>query len=81
MRSRPLLCTGVATAALYVAVMLTLGTPPGAADTGEQVVACVAWFRTHREGVRWAIWIVTVSGPVVGTDVRVAPTAAAGATP
>jgi hypothetical protein len=40
-----------------------LGTPPGAADTGAQVVA---WFREHRDGVRWSVWALTVATPVGG---------------
>jgi hypothetical protein len=42
--------------------MVALGTPPGAADTGAQVVA---WFREHRDGVRWFVWAGTVATPLV----------------
>jgi hypothetical protein len=50
----------VAVLMLYGIGLVALGTPPGAADTGEQVVG---WFRAHREGVRWFVWAVTVSEP------------------
>jgi hypothetical protein len=45
---------------LYVAGTMALGRPPGAADTGAQVVA---WFREHRDGVRWSVWALTVGMP------------------
>jgi len=41
----------------YGISLVALGTLPGAADTGEQVVA---WFREHRDGVRWSVWAMTV---------------------
>ena len=40
---------------LYGIGLVALGTPPGAADTGEQVVA---WFREHRNGVHWFVGTV-----------------------
>jgi len=36
------------------------GTLPAAAETGPQVVA---WFREHRDGVRWFVWAATVATP------------------
>jgi len=58
--SRALLGAALAVLILYVVALVALGTPPGAADTGEQVVT---WFREHRDGVRWSVWAVTVSTP------------------
>lgn len=43
---------------LSVAALAAVGTTPAAADTGEQVVA---WFREHRDTVRWSVWAITVS--------------------
>src|SRR5947209_19456322 len=42
---------------LYAIGVVALGTPPGAADPGEQVVA---WFRQHRDGGGWFVWAATV---------------------
>jgi hypothetical protein len=58
--SRALLGAAVAVLILYGIGLVALGTPPGAADTGEQVTA---WFRAHRDGVCWYVWGVTVSLP------------------
>ncbi len=58
--SRALLGAALAVLILYVVALIALGTPPGAADTGEQVVT---WFREHRDGVRWSVWAVAVSTP------------------
>ena len=58
--SRALLGAAVAVLILYGIGLVALATPPGAADTGEQVAG---WFRAHREGVRWFGWAVTVSVP------------------
>jgi hypothetical protein len=41
-----------------VVTLIALGTPPGAGDTGEQVVA---WFREHRDGACCSVWAVAVS--------------------
>jgi hypothetical protein len=60
--SRALVGAAVAAIALYLVGVVALGTPPGAADTGEQVVA---WFREHRDGVRWSVWAGTVSAPLL----------------
>ena len=51
--SRALLGAALAVLILYVVALIALGTPPGAGDTGEQVVA---WFREHRDGARWSVW-------------------------
>jgi hypothetical protein len=59
-RSRVFVATVVATSVVYVAGLVAMGIPPGADDTGTQVVA---WFREHREGVRWYVWAVTISAP------------------
>jgi hypothetical protein len=59
--SRALVGAAVAATMLYVAGMVALGTPPGAADTGAQVVA---WFREHRDGVRWSVWAITLRTPL-----------------
>ena len=59
--SRTLLGATVAFAVLYGAGLIALGTPPAAAETGQELVA---WMRAHREGVQWFVWIVTVSTPV-----------------
>jgi hypothetical protein len=45
----------------YVVAAGTLGTPPGAGDTGEQLVT---WLRDHRDGVRWSVWALTVGTPI-----------------
>jgi len=60
-RSRALVFTTLAAALAYLAGTIALGTPPGAADTGLQVVA---WFREHRDGVRWFVWATTVAAPL-----------------
>jgi hypothetical protein len=53
-----LLGAALAVLILYAVGVVALGTPPGAADPGEQVVA---WFRQHRDGARWFVWAATVS--------------------
>lgn len=58
--SRTLLGATVAYAVLSGAGLIALGPPLGAAETGAQVVA---WFREHRDAVRWALWAVTVATP------------------
>lgn len=60
--SRALVVSAVAAVILYGAGLVALGTPPGAADTGAQVLA---WFREHRDGVRWFVWAATVTLPLV----------------
>jgi len=45
--SRALVGPAMAVLILYVIGLAALGTPPGAAATGEQVVA---WFREHHQG-------------------------------
>lgn|GEM_PF-3540664 len=59
--SRALVGAAVATTILAMVAAVSLGTPPSAADTGAQVVA---WFREHRDGVRWFVWAITVGAPV-----------------
>jgi len=60
--SRALVATAMATSVLYLAGAVALGTPPGATDTGAQVVA---WFHEHRDGVRWFVWATTVNAPLL----------------
>jgi hypothetical protein len=52
----------VAYAVLSGVGLLAVGTLPGAAETGEQMVA---WFREHRDSVRWSVWAYTVATPLV----------------
>jgi hypothetical protein len=59
--SRALVGAAVVASVLYLSGTVALGTPPGAADTGAQVVA---WFREHRDGVRWFVWAITVNAPL-----------------
>lgn len=61
--SYALVGAAVAGSLLYLAATLALGTPPGAADTGAEVVT---WFRAHRDGVRWSVWAITVGSPPFG---------------
>jgi hypothetical protein len=56
--SRTLLGAALAVLVLYGVALGALGTPPAAADTGEQVVE---WFREHRNGARWSVWAVAMS--------------------
>jgi len=58
--SRALVAAAAATTLLYVASVASLGTPPGTADSGAQVVT---WFREHQDGVRWSVWALTVLAP------------------
>ncbi len=60
--SRALVGAAVAATLLYVVSGVALGTPPGAADTGPQVVT---WFREHHDGVRWSVWALTVLMPLL----------------
>ena len=60
MGSRALVGATVAYGVLIVAGLIALGTLPAAAETGTQVVA---WFREHRDGVRWTVWLSTVATP------------------
>jgi hypothetical protein len=46
----------------YAIAAVALGTPPGAADSGEQVVA---WFREHRDGARWSAWALAIGAPLL----------------
>jgi hypothetical protein len=65
--SRALLGATVASAVLSGFGLLAVGRlpgPPGAAETGAQVVA---WFREHRDSVRWSVWAYTVSAPLVAS--------------
>lgn len=59
---RPLFWVSLAAFGIYVAGVIALGEPPGAAATGEELVA---WLRAHRSGVRWFVWAGTVSAPLV----------------
>jgi hypothetical protein len=56
--SKTLLAAALAVFVRYVESVPVLGSSPGAADTGDQVVR---WFREHRDNVRWLVWLVTVS--------------------
>lgn len=58
--SRALLGAGIAIVVLNVVAAIAQGTAPHATDTGPQVVA---WFREHGDGVRWAVWAITISVP------------------
>jgi sugar phosphate permease len=58
--SRALVGAAVGAGVLYVVAVLAQGAPPGAADTGAQVVA---WFQQHRDGTRWAVWALTLTVP------------------
>ena len=58
--SSPLLGATAAYAVLVGIGLGVLGTAPAAAETGPQVVA---WFREHRDGVRWSVWAFTVATP------------------
>jgi len=61
--SRALVATAVAATVLYGVGVVAMGTPPGAADTGAQVVD---WFRAHRDAARWMVWSLTAITPVFG---------------
>jgi hypothetical protein len=52
----------VAYAVLSGVALIAVGTLPGAAETGAQVVD---WFREHRDSVRWSVWAYTVATPLV----------------
>ena len=56
-----LLATVAGLIVVYLFGTFAQGTPPAASDTGEQVVA---WFRAHRDGVRWSVWAGTVAAPL-----------------
>ena len=58
--SSALLGAAVAVFVLYAIGLVALGTPPGASETGAQVVA---WFREHGHNVRWFVWALTVATP------------------
>ena len=60
--SRILLGATVAYAVLSGVALLAVGTLPGAAETGTQVVD---WFREHHDSVRWSVWAYTVATPLV----------------
>src|SRR3954463_8759188 len=69
-RSTVLLATTVGIAVLYLASALALGTPPDAADRGEDVVS---WFRDNSAHVHMWLWLLTLSLPllaVYGSFVR-----------
>jgi len=61
MTSRALVVSAVVLTGVSLAGMTALGTPPAAADSGDQVVA---WLRAHREGVRWSVLAGTASAPL-----------------
>ena len=69
MESRILVGATLAATVTYFIAMVALGTPPGAADSGEQVVA---WFREHRDGVRWSVWALTYRAATCGRFCSVA---------
>jgi hypothetical protein len=60
--SAALVGAAVGATILYAAATVALGTPPGAADTGAQVVT---WFQEHRDGVRWSVWALTATTPLM----------------
>jgi hypothetical protein len=62
MSSRILVGAALAATATYSIAMVALGAPPGTADSGEQVVA---WFQEHHDGVRWSVWALTVTAPLL----------------
>ena len=62
MGSRALVGAGIAVGVLNVVAAIAQGTAPHATDTGPQLVA---WFREHGDGVRWAVWALTVNLPAV----------------
>jgi hypothetical protein len=60
--SRALLGAAVIVAVLGGVALVSLGTPPGAAETGAQVVV---WFGEHRDSVQWFVWAITVATPLI----------------
>lgn len=46
--------------------LIAVGTLPGAAETGAQVVG---WFREHHDSVRWSVWAYTVATPLVALTI------------
>jgi len=58
--SQALLGAAAAVFALYAIGLVALGTPPGASETGAQVVA---WFREHGHSARLFVWALTVATP------------------
>jgi hypothetical protein len=62
MGSRALLGAALSVAVLGAVALIALGTPPGASETGAQVVA---WFGEHRDSVRWFVWVITVTTPLI----------------
>jgi hypothetical protein len=56
--SRTLLAAVAVSALLYAIAVVPLGTPPGAAASGAEVVS---WLRDHGDGVRWSAWASTLS--------------------
>jgi hypothetical protein len=60
LRSPGLVAAVLAATAAYLLSGVSLGVPPGAAATGEQLVG---WFRDHRDGARWSVWFLTVAAP------------------
>jgi hypothetical protein len=63
-----LIVSAVALAGASLLGVAALGTLPAAGDSGQQVVA---WFRAHRDGVRWAVWAGTVSTPLLAVIVAI----------
>ena len=64
--SRALVAATAAYAIAGTGAFVALGTLPAASETGSQVVA---WFREHRDAVRWGVWWFTVSAPPFATMV------------
>ncbi len=62
MGSRTLIGAALMATVAYLFAIAALGTPPATADSGEQVVA---WFREHRDGVRWSVWALTITAPLL----------------
>ena len=54
---------GIASAILFVAGMIALGTPPTTEQSGADVVG---WLGEHRDRVRWYVLAVTANTPVLG---------------
>lgn len=62
MGSRTLIGSILAATVLYGLATAALGTPPGAAASGEQVVA---WFTENAGSLRWMVWALTLTGPLL----------------
>jgi len=68
MASRALIVSAAALTGVSLVGMAALGTLPAAGDSGAQVVA---WFGTHGDGVRCAVWAGTASMPLFAVVVAI----------